>query len=86
MGLGLIEHLGPGKYTFCVIVNFGKILCTFTSSDICTAFGVLKDVNTSNQYKQGTNARKVISEVYAFIVLQFTVFGRKSKHKTDTTA
>ena len=28
---------------------------------------------------QGTNARKVISEVYAFIVLQCTVFERKSK-------
>ena len=35
---------------------------------------------------QGTNARKVISEVYAFVVLQFTVFGRKSNHKTDVTA
>ena len=32
---------------------------------------------------QGTNARKVISEVYAFFVLQCTVFERKSKHKTD---
>ena len=28
---------------------------------------------------QGTNARKVISEGYAFILLQCTVFGRKSK-------
>ena len=35
---------------------------------------------------QGTNARKVISEVYAFCVLQCTVTGRKSKHKTDITA
>ena len=35
---------------------------------------------------QGTNGRKVISEVYAFFVLQCTVFGRKSKHKTDVTA
>ena len=35
---------------------------------------------------QGTNARKVISEVHAFFVLQCTVFGRKSKHKTDLTA
>ena len=26
---------------------------------------------------EGTNARKVISEVYAFFVLQCTVFGRK---------
>ena len=36
---------------------------------------------------QGTNARKVISEVYTFFVLQMqcTVFGRKSKHKTDVT-
>ena len=30
---------------------------------------------------QGNNARKVISEVNAFFVLQCTVFGRKSKHK-----
>ena len=37
-------------------------------------------------YNQGTNARKVISEVYAFFVLQCTVFGRKRKHKTDVTA
>ena len=35
---------------------------------------------------QGTNARKVISYVYAFFVLQCAVFGRKSKHKTDSTA
>jgi len=35
---------------------------------------------------QGTNARKVILEVYAFFVLQCTVVGRKSKHKTDVTA
>ena len=34
---------------------------------------------------QGTNARKVISEVYAFFVLHCTVYGRKSKHKTDIT-
>ena len=34
----------------------------------------------------GNNARKVISEVYAFFVLQCTVFGRKSKHKTDVKA
>ena len=36
-------------------------------------------------FYQGCNARKVISEVYAFFVLQCTVFGRKSKHKTDVT-
>jgi len=35
---------------------------------------------------QGSNARKVISEVYAFFVLQYTVSGRKNKHKTDVTA
>ena len=33
---------------------------------------------TVNRY-QGTNARKVISEVYAFFVLQRTVFGQESK-------
>ena len=31
-------------------------------------------------WHQGTNARKVISEVFTFFVLQCTVFGRKSKH------
>ena len=35
---------------------------------------------------QGTNAMKVISEVYAFFVLRCTVLGRKGKHKTDITA
>ena len=35
---------------------------------------------------KGTNTIKVISEVYAFFVLQCTVFGLKSKHKTDVTA
>ena len=34
----------------------------------------------------GTNARKVISQVNAYFVLQYTVFGRKSKHKKDVTA
>ena len=38
------------------------------------------------QHYQGNNARKLISEVYAFFLLQCTVFGRKSKHKTDVTA
>ena len=43
--------------------------------------------NTAQTYiTQGTNARKVILEVYTFFVLQCTVFGRKSKHKTDVTA
>ena len=45
-------------------------------------------VNLSKNFGviQGTNARKVISEVYAFFVLQCTLFVRKSKHKTDVTA
>ena len=30
---------------------------------------------------QGTNARKVISEVYTFFTLQCTVIGRKRKHQ-----
>ena len=38
------------------------------------------------QSNKGTNARKVISEVYAFFVVQCAVFWRKSKHKTDVTA
>ena len=39
-----------------------------------------------HHYIQGCNVRKVISELYASFVLQCTVFGRKSKHKTDVTA
>ena len=35
---------------------------------------------------QSNNARKVISMVYAFFVPKGTVFGRKSKQKTDVTA
>ena len=41
---------------------------------------------TRDRTEQGTNAKKVISEVYAFFVMHCTVFGRKSKHKTDVTA
>ena len=37
-------------------------------------------------YQQGCNARKVISEVFTSFVLQCTVSGRWSKHKTDVTA
>ena len=49
---------------------------------------VLTNLNGYNKVTsaQGTNVRKVISEVYAFFVLQCTVFGRKSKHKTDVIA
>ena len=36
--------------------------------------------------KQGYNARKVISEVYASFVPQCTVSGRSCKHKTDVEA
>ena len=36
--------------------------------------------------RQGTNARKVILEVYTFFVMHCTVFRRKSKHKMDVTA
>ena len=41
---------------------------------------------TGDKLHQGTNARKVISEEYAFFELQCTVFGRKSKHNTDVDA
>ena len=43
-------------------------------------------MKVKDSLNQCTNARKVISEVYAFFVLQCTVLGRKSKHKTDVTA
>ena len=44
------------------------------------------DLYSSYRLNQGISARKVISEVHAFFVLQCTVFGLKSKHKTDITA
>ena len=40
------------KYTFCVIVNFDKffVYCSvYYTPELCTAFGVLKNVNISNQ-------------------------------------
>ena len=40
----------------------------------------------SHQKMQGYNARRVIFRVVRFFVLQCTGFGRKSKHKTDSTA
>ena len=43
-------------------------------------------MKVKDSLNQCTNARKVISEVYAFFVLQCTVFGRKRKHKTDVRA
>ena len=40
----------------------------------------------TDRQAQGCNARKVISELYTFFLLQCTVFGQKSKHKRDVTA
>ena len=48
--------------------------------------GLLRSYSIVHGFEQGTNARKVILEVYAFFVLQCTVFWRKSKHKTDVKA
>ena len=59
-----------------------KLLRVFT--DI-TIFPSDFRISTQHFYAQGTNARKVISEVYAYFVQQCTVFGRKCKHKTDFT-
>ena len=48
MGSGLKVHLGAWKYTVYVIVNFDKFLVyMFYNSEMCSAFGVLKDVNIS---------------------------------------
>ena len=65
------------------------VFCIRHSINTCCRRGQYK--NTIYLYNkalrsQGTNARKVISEVYAFLELQCTVLGRKSKHKTDVTA
>ena len=45
-----------------------------------------ENLKKEHDIHQGTNARKVISEVYTFFALQCTVFGRKSKHKRDVKA
>ena len=53
MGSELKVHLGAWKYTFCVIVNFGKVFVyVYYTLEMFTAFGVLKDVNIINQYKR----------------------------------
>ena len=46
----------------------------------CSRPGINININETKVLMQ------VISEVYAFFVLQCTVFGRKIKHKTDVTA
>jgi len=48
----------------------------FSSDPICRKYTYL----SLAWQVQGTNARKVISELYTFFVLLCTVFGRKSKH------
>ena len=49
MGSELKVHLGALKYTFCVIVNVGKfVVYVYYTLEMCTAFGVFKDVNISN--------------------------------------
>ena len=49
--LHLIPFLIPNgigvESTLYVIVNFDKFVCTCTCSEMCTVFGVLKDVNIS---------------------------------------
>ena len=53
MGSDLKVHLGAWKYTFCVIVNFGKVFVyVYCTSEMFTALGVLIDVNISNKYKR----------------------------------
>ena len=51
MGSDLKVHLGAWKYTYCVIVNFGKVFVyVYCTSEMFTALGVLIDVNISNKY------------------------------------
>ena len=64
----------------CLIIN--KVYFRFIFKFLISVF----HHGSFDTYIQGTNVRKVISEVYAFFVLLCTVFGRKSKHKTDVTA
>ena len=72
------------SYLAGIILIEGSSICSKIKSStikITVCKGLRKD-----SQPQGCNTRKVISEVYAFFVLQCTVFGRKSKHKTDVTA
>jgi len=62
----------------------GSSKCTY-HVNVHKLYGV-EYISTVCSQDQGTNVRKVISEVYTFFILQCTVFGRKSKHKTDVTA
>ena len=74
------DHLLPLGLIFACLMTIIK------NSQSSTLISV-QSIKQFVVYKgQGTNARKVISEVYTFFVLQCTVFGRKSKHKTDVTA
>ena len=69
-------------YVYCAL--FSQI--NFIFSLIVRKIKTWRHTRSQGRSTQGTNARNVISEVYAFYVLQCTVFGRKSKHKTDVTA
>jgi len=65
-----------------MIIMIAQVFCLTQIASQLQKKGNIKQ----DRQNQGTNARKVISEVYAFFVLQCTVFGRKSKHKTEVEA
>ena len=80
-----IQYIALKTFIFCIISESGfKIFLIEHIPDAPEP--PLIDILRNLPHIQGCNARKVISEVYAFFVLQCTVFGRKSKHKTDVTA
>ena len=83
------------QYTYLKLKKFRKIFLFFVVEIHCQCYVIksvkqglmiFNDRNNEDYQCQGTHARKVISEMYAFFVLQCSVFWRKSKHKTDVEA
>ena len=82
MESGLKVHLGVYKYTLCVIVNFGKsFVYMYYTSEMCTAFGVLKDVNISNQYKRQIRIyRKINTSLQYYTFWNFVYYLQSYLH------
>ena len=78
------------QYTYRKLKNFRKIFLFFmllkstvsvVIKSVEQGLMIFNDRNNEDYLCQSTNARKVISEMFSFFVLQCTVFWRKSTHK-----
>ena len=82
-GLNNFKNYGRRHLNYLPTVMLRGTPCSlhFNISDTCLGFWIISSVKSwfMTSQNQGNNARKVISEVYAFLVLQCTVSGRKSK-------